>query len=140
MIERGVFKGLSGNSTMQEVLEAVGITFMDGMPSESDLMTGFHSAGGWAGNYEAVEKFLIGKNATELTSLVDWSIKSWSGAINDDNFFGIDAVSGATKTTQNSTDTIAGATVRMSRESNSYQRALVNAGILKEGEVIKGRF
>ena len=60
--------------------------------------------------------------------------------MNGDNFFGIDVVSGATKTAQNSTDGIAGATVRMSRESTSYQRALVKSGIISEEDVIKGRF
>ena len=140
MTERGVFKGLSGNSTVQEMFEATGITFADGMPMESELITGFHSLGGWAGNYEAVEKFLVGKNAMEVTSLVDWSVERWSGAVNEDNYFGVDVASGATKTAQNSSDTITGATVRMSRESTSYQRALVNAGIIEESEVIKGRF
>ncbi len=47
---------------------------------------------------------------------------------------------GATKTAQDSLDGIAGATVRMSRESTSFQRALVAAGILTEEDVIKGRF
>jgi Na+-transporting NADH:ubiquinone oxidoreductase subunit NqrC len=67
-------------------------------------------------------------------------VDRWSKAINDDNFFGVDVVSSATKTAQNSVDGISGATVRISRESTSYQRALVKAGILEEKEVIKGRF
>jgi len=33
-----------------------------------------------------------------------------------------------------------GATVRISRESTSYQRALVEAGILDESDVVIGRF
>ncbi len=44
-----------------------------------------------------------------------------------ENFFGIDSASSATKTVQDSMDGISGATVRMSRESTSYQRALVEA-------------
>jgi len=51
-----------------------------------------------------------------------------------------DVPTGATKTVQNSIDLITGASVRMSRESNSYQRALVKAGILKEEDVLKGRY
>jgi len=52
----------------------------------------------------------------------------------------VDTVTGATKTVQDSVDTISGATVRMSRESGAYQRALVDAGILEEKDVIKGRY
>lgn len=140
MTEDGVFKGLNPSSTMQEVLEAVGVTFLDGKPQESEIITGFHSKGGWAGNYVSIENYLIGKNATELTSLVDWSIERWVGAVNEDNFFGVDVGTGATNTAQSSADTISGATVRMSRESTSYQRALVEAGIIEESDVIKGRF
>lgn len=137
---RGTFQGLESTSTIQELIERMGVTFVNGQPEPTDEMHGFHSNGGWAGNYNSIENYLIGKNAVEMTSLVDWSTERWINAVNDDNFFGIDVESGATKTAQNSLDTIAGATVRMSRESTSYQRALVNAGILKESEVIKGRF
>jgi hypothetical protein len=49
--------------------------------------------------------------------------------VNENNEFGVDVQTGATRTIQNSTDGISGATVRMSRESTSYQRALVDAGI-----------
>jgi hypothetical protein len=120
MSKRGVLKDINSGSTVQELLEAIGVTFIDNIPQETGIISGFHSNGGWAGNYEAIEKFLIGKN--------------------EEYFFGVDNVAGATKTVQNSTDTIAGATVRMSRESTSYQRALVDAGILEESEVVKGRF
>ncbi len=140
MKDRGVFKGLNSKSTMEELLESMGIAFVDGKPQPVDEVHGFHSNGGWAGNYNSIGEYLVGKNAVEKTSLVNWSIDYWGKNINEDNFFGVDEVAGATRTTQNSIDTIAGATVRMSRESTSYQRALVEAGILKEEDVIKGRF
>lgn len=136
----GVFTGLSGTSTMKELLEASGVTFVSNVPQEVGLMYGRHSNGGWQGNYEAVAEFLIGKNVNDITSLVDWSVERWSGAVNDDNFFGVDVPAGATKSAQDSFDTIAGSTVRMSRESTSFQRVLVAIGILTEEEVIKGRF
>ncbi|MCC5890929.1 MAG: hypothetical protein JJU01_10180, partial [Alkalibacterium sp.] len=89
-------------------------------------------------NYRAIEYELICKNATEYTSLVDWS--NYEDSIDEDNQFGADVETAATRTAQNSYDTITGATVRMSRESTSYQRALVNAGILSEEDIIIGRF
>lgn len=138
--QRGIFKGLSSTSTVQELMEKMGVVFTDGKPEPTDEMHGFTSNGGWAGNYEAIGEFLEGKNALELISLVDWSTERWMNAVNEENFFGVDVVAGATKTAQNSYDTIAGATVRMSRESTSFQRALVKAGIIDETEVIKGRF
>jgi len=140
MTEAGVFMGLSGESTMQELMSAIGVVFEGTTPTATTLTYGRHSNGGWQGNYEAIATFLIGKDATELTSLVDWSIERYAAAVNEDNFFGIDVPAGATKTAQNSEDSIAGATVRMSRESTSFQRALVAAGILNEEDVIKGRF
>jgi hypothetical protein len=142
MKDDGVFKGLSETATMQDFMEAVGVEFIDGKAQEMKLVYGRHSAGGWQGNYENIEEFLIGKNAADLTSLVDWSKDKWAKAINDDNFFGVDydSSSGATKTAQSSLDGIAGATVRMSRESTSFQRALLAAGFITEEDVIKGRF
>ena len=140
MIDDGPFKGLNEASTVQNLLEAAGVTFVEGKPQEMDIVYGRHSAGGWQGNYENIADFLIGKNASNLTSLVDWSTEKWKNAVNDENFFGVDVASGATKTAQNSMDGISGATVRMSRESTSFQRALVAAGFLTEDEVIKGRF
>lgn len=86
------------------------------------------------------EASLIGQNATQKPSLVDWSIPRYAGAINAKRQFGIDVQTGATRTAQNSIETISGATIRMSWESTSYQRALVQAGILKETDVIIGRF
>lgn len=140
MFDMGTFEGLSESSTMQQLLEAAGVTFTGGTPDELGLVYGRHSAGGWQGNYEAIEEFLIGKSALDLDSLVDWDVAKWADAVNEDNFFGIDVPAGATKSAQDSFDTIAGATVRMSRESASFQRALVAAGILTEEDVIKGRF
>lgn len=137
---RGTFEGLDSTSTIKELLEHMGVTFVNNQPEPASEMHGFHSTGGWAGNYNSIQNYLVGKNAVDMTSLVDWSTEKWINAVNDDNFFGVDVQSGATKTAQNSLDTIAGATVRMSRESTSYQRALVAAGIIKESEVIKGRF
>lgn len=140
MVDRGTFKGLNESSTVGDMLEAAGVTFSGGVPQEMSVAYGRHSNGGWQGNYEQIQAFLIGKNVNELTSLVDWSVERWANAVNDENFFGVDVTSGATKTVQNSADGISGATVRMSRESTSYQRALVAAGVLSEDDVIKGRF
>ena len=140
MTDTGVFEGLSASSTIQDLLESMGVTFTGMVPDEMELTYGRHSMGGWQGNYEAIANYLIGMNVNDITSLVDWSTEKWAGAINDDNFFGIDLDAGATKTAQDSADLIAGATVRMSRESTSFQRVLVAIGILTEEEVIKGRF
>ncbi len=140
MSDAGTFEGIGSTSTVKELLEAAGVTFTMDNPDEMDLMQGRHSLGGWQGNYEAIANYLIGKDVNEVTSLVDWTVVQWIDAVNDDNFFGIDVAAGATKTAQNSLDGIAGATVRMSRESTSFQRALVAAGVLTEEDVIKGRF
>ncbi len=140
LLGRGVFEGLTEESTMQEYLESVGVEFVDGVANSMDTTHGFTGVGGWSGNYQAIANNLIGQNATEVTSLVDWSNPLYSGAINEDNFFGIDVMAGATKTVQDSVDTVSGATVRVSRESTSYQRALVEAGIISEEDVVKGRF
>lgn len=140
MTDAGVFEGLTESSSMKDLLESTGVTFTGMVPDEMDLSYGRHSMGGWQGNYEAIAEFLIGKNVHDVTSLIDWSVERWAGAVNDENFFGIDVPAGATKTAQDSADLIAGATVRMSRESTSFQRALVAAGIISEEDVIKGRF
>lgn len=136
----GVLTGIGDDSTVQEFLEALGVEFSDGIPQSSELTYGYFGLGGWHGNYEALREALIGQNATELTSLVDWSIQRYAGAVNKDNIFGVDVESGATRTVQNSIDGISGATVRISREATSYQRALVEAGIISEEDVIIGRF
>ena len=140
MTENGVLEGLDENSTVKDFLISLGIDFENGKPLEMKAIHGFHSMGGWKGNYEAIEKYLIGKDARELTSLVDWSIPKFEKGINEDNSFGIDTPAGATRTAQNSLEGIAGATVRLSRESASYQVALLEAGIISEDEIIKGRF
>ncbi len=140
MSDAGTFEGLDSSSTVKDLLMAAGVTFTSDVPDEATVMYGRHSLGGWQGNYEAIAEFLIGKNANDVTSLVDWSVERWAGGVNDDNFFGIDLAAGATKTAQDSLDGIAGATVRMSRESTSFQRALVAAGVLAEEDVVKGRF
>ncbi len=144
---RGTFEGLNNDSTVQEMLEMAGVTFQNATPNTLAPTHGFASAGGWDGNYEAIAKQLIGKDATKLTGLTNYdgtnySGKSYSDGINEENFFGLntDTVSSATKTIQNSYDTISGATVRVSRENTSFQRALVAAGIIEEKDVIKGRF
>lgn len=141
IVKYGVFKGLSDNATVREFMERAGVKFdSNGNPLPTAPVWGFHSNGGWYGNYVAIANYLIGKNAKEVTSLVDWTVERWKKGINANNFFGVDTISGATKTVQNSVDTISGATVRMSRESEAYQRALVDAGILQEKDVIKGRY
>lgn len=137
---RGVLTGINDTSTIQEFMEKMGVVFKDSKPVPMSAKYGYTGNGGWSGNYAKISEFLKGKNALEMTSLVDWSIERYSKGINAKNFFGVDIVSGATKTVQNSYDAIAGATVRMSRESNSYQRALVKAKIIKEKDVIKGRY
>ncbi|MFU8787154.1 MAG: hypothetical protein ACNA7U_07865 [Candidatus Izemoplasmataceae bacterium] len=138
--EYGVFEGIDNDSTTAELLEALGITFTNDQANPLEAEYGFFGIGGWAGNYAAIENFLIGKNATELTSLIDWSIEEYALNIDENNFFGRDTITGATRTVQNSVDTIAGATVRISREATSFQRALVEAGIIDESDVIIGRF
>lgn len=138
--KRGILKGIGENSTVLEMLTALGVKFKDGTPEKMDVRYGFHSNGGWKGNYDAITEYLIGKNATEIKSLIDWSPPKYSRAIDENNYFGIDIPAGATKSAQDSSDGIAGATIRMSRENTSYMFALVEAGILSEEEVIKGRF
>lgn len=144
---RGLYKGISNDTTVQELLELSGVVFASGIPQTKEASYGFHSTGGWEGNYKAIAQNLVGKDAKTLVGLTDFSGKSYAGGeyrlgIDKDNFFGIygDDVTGATKTIQKSYDTIMGATVRISRENTSFQRALVQAGILEESEVIKGRF
>jgi hypothetical protein len=136
----GVLQGVSGTTTVQAMLEKLGVIFASGVPQEKAISYGFFGKGGWSGNYAAIKQFLVGKNALEVLSLVDWTNGRYAPAINAQNQFGIDVPAGATKTAQDSYDTIAGATVRMSRESESYQKALVEAGILTLDQVIIGRF
>lgn len=138
--DEGILAEIDGSSTTQEFLEALGVEFTDGKAEPKAVEYGYFGLGGWKGNFEAIENALVGKNATEFTSLVDWSNPRYAGAVNDDNIFGVDVETGATRTVQNSIDTISGATVRISREATSYQRALVNAGILSEEDVVVGRF
>lgn len=136
----GTLEGIDNDATIQEFMEALGVTFEDGQPQPMDATYGYFSLGGWHGNARAIENYLIGRNVKERTSLVDWSIEQYARGINEKNQFGVDVETGATRTAQNSVDGISGATVRMSRESTSYQRALVAAGILDEDDVIIGRF
>jgi len=138
--DKGILAGIDNDSSVQEFLEAFGIEFADGLPQVMETTYGYFGNGGWAGNFNALEESLIGQNATELTSLVDWSVDRYAGALNEDNVFGVDVESGATRTVQNSIDGISGATVRVSREATSYQRALVDAGIISEEDVVIGRF
>jgi hypothetical protein len=140
LTDRGVFQGLSNSSSVRDVVSRLGVTFTGNTPEAKSVSYGYTGIGGWAGNYTAIAQYLIGRNARELTSLVDWSAGVFQGSINEQNQFGVDVASGATRTAQNSVDGIAGATVRMSRESTSFQRALVSAGIIQEEDVIIGRF
>ncbi len=136
--EEGVFAGIDNDSTVMEYLEAMEVEFDGDTPQAKEVSYGYFGLGGWNGNYRAIEEDLVGRNATEFTSLVDWS--EYEDSINEDNQFGVDTESGATRTVQDSYDTISGATVRISREATSFQRALVDAGILDENDVIIGRF
>ena len=138
--QRGIFEDMDGSTPTGEVFEAMGVEFEEGTPLPMEPVYGYFGKGGWDGNYRNIEDYLEGQNARELTSLVDWSVERYAGGINEDNKFGIDVESGATRTVQDGVDTISGATVRMSRESTSYQRALVEAGILREEDVVIGRF
>jgi len=138
--DTGVLEGITQTSTVKTMLEKFGVTFDGALPEAMDPTHGFLGIGGWAGNYGAIRGYLIGKNILEMQSLVDWSLEIYEGSINEDNYFGFDVAAGATTTAQNSIDGIAGATVRMSRESTSFQRALVAAGVLEESGVIIGRF
>lgn len=137
---QGPLQGIDNDSTVKAFLEALGVSFEGGKPQPAGIAYGYYGNGGWHGNARAIEQSLIGQNATEKTSLVDWSMTRYARAVNEENQFGIDVKSGATRTIQNSIDGISGATVRISRESTSYQRALVEAGILDEADVIVGRF
>jgi hypothetical protein len=138
--DTGVLEGINASSSVQLMLEKFGVTFSSGIPQEMNSKTGFTGLGGWAGNYGAIREHLVGKNALQVLSLVDWTDEKYEGSINDQNQFGVDVATGATRTAQNSIDTYAGATVRLSRESESYQKALVAAGILMIEDVVIGRF
>ncbi len=138
--DSGIFEGITQNATVRDLLEALDITFSNGIPVEKEATYGFFGLGGWKGNYEAIAEYLIGKNAKDMTSLIDWTIERYALGINENNQFGVDVLAGGTRTVQDSFDTISGATVRVSRESTSFQRALVQAGIITEDEVIIGRF
>ncbi|MCR3906479.1 MAG: hypothetical protein NUK62_05595 [Tenericutes bacterium] len=140
LTETGVFEGINQNSTVRQLLEALEITFVEGVAQEKAESYGFFGLGGWKGNYEAIAETLIGQNASQMISIIDWSFERYALGINESNEFGIDVQAGGTRTAQDSYDTIAGATVRMSRESTSFQRALVAAGIITEEQVIIGRF
>ncbi|WP_409227186.1 hypothetical protein [Gudongella sp. SC589] len=136
----GALEGITEDSTVQEFLEAFGVEFENGTAVPQDVIYGYYGTGGWNGNMNAIADSLVGKDAKEFTSLIDWSDPRYAGAINEENVFGVDVASGATGTVQNSMDTISGATVRVSREATSFQRALVDAGILQESDVIIGKF
>lgn len=136
----GVLEGIDETSTVREMLETLGVEFEDGKPKAMEATYGFHSNGGWKGNYDSMANYLRGKDANEVTSFVDWSNPKYAQNITEENFFGVDRIAGATRTAQNSVEGMAGATVRISRENTSYQRALVDAGIISEDDVIKGRF
>jgi hypothetical protein len=136
--DHGVLAGVTNSTTIRQMLEKLGVTFVNNLPQPLAPTHGYLGIGGWSGNYEGIRQFLINKNATELKTLVNWNDPKYQGTINENNQFGL--ISGATNTAQDSFDTIAGATVRMSRESTSYQRALVAAGLLLESQVIIGRF
>jgi len=140
LTDMGVFEDVSQTTTVKQLLEMMGVTFVNQVPQPKSASYGFFGLGGWKGNYEAIRNYLIGKNALEMTSLVDWSIPKFAASIDENNFFGQSVVAGVTRTAQDSFEGIAGATVRMSRESTSFQRALVSAGIITETQVIKGRF
>ncbi|MEJ6951599.1 hypothetical protein [Natronospora cellulosivora (SeqCode)] len=140
MNDYGVLTGIDESSSVRDFLKALGVDFAGGQPQSMSVEYGYHSSGGWNGNFRAIEDYLIGKDASELRSLIDWSNSRYGDAVNEDNIFAVDVPSGATRTVQNSFDGIAGATVRLSREDTSFQRALVNAGIISEEDVIIGRF
>ena len=138
--DSGELAGVDDSSSVREFLEALGVEFAGDRAVEARPSYGYFGLGGWKGNYDAISNYLVGRDATETTSLVPWNVEKFANGVNDDRQFGVDVGTGATKTAQWSVDGISGATVRMSRESTSYQRALVQAGILTEDDVIIGRF
>ena len=109
------------------------ISYFDHVMSDAGTFEGLDSS-------STVKDLLMAAGVTFTADTPDETLEKWSGGVNEDNFFGIDLAAGATKTAQDSLDGIAGATVRMSRESTSFQRALVAAGVLTEEDVVKGRF
>lgn len=145
MHKRGILEGVDNTATLQTMLEKLGVKFVDGKPQAMEATAGFHSVGGWKGNYDSIANFLKGKSIYNHTALVDFDKSPYKESIDANNFFGnvsTDVVASATRSIQNSwnIDAASGATVRVSRESESYQRALVDAGVLTEDQVIKGRF
>lgn len=144
IFKRSVFDGLSSTSTVKDLLTRAGVQFDGNKPKQMAVAYGFTGNGGWYGNYKAISTYLKGKDANKLKTLIDWnktsyvSKKKFKDGVDKDNFFG--GVTGATRSIQDSYNGISGATVRMSRENEAYQRALVEAKLLKESEVIKGRF
>lgn len=138
--DQGVLAGVDESSTLREFVAALGVEFEGDSPVAAAPAYGYFGLGGWKGNYDAIAEYLTGRNVTETTSLVNWDVPKFAEGVNDQGQFGTDATSGATRTAQWSVDGISGATVRMSRESTSYQRALVAAGIIEEESVVVGRF
>ncbi len=138
--DEGPLAGLDNSSSVREYLEALGVSFSGGRPQAQAVEYGYFGIGGWAGNYSNIEADLVGRNVNEFQSLVDWSEPRYGDAVNDDMIFGADVPTGATRTVQNSIDGISGATVRISREATSFQRALVAARVLNESDVVIGRF
>ncbi|HAE23190.1 MAG TPA: hypothetical protein DCG47_12845, partial [Spirochaetaceae bacterium] len=70
---RGDFSGLSSGSSIAELLVAMGVLFDGPRAKAMAPVFGYTGQGGWAGNYAAIEEFLVGKNARDLSSLIDWS-------------------------------------------------------------------
>lgn len=138
--DQGVLGNVDETSTLREFVSALGVSFDGDRAVPAEPAYGYFGLGGWKGNYDAIATYVTGRDATALTSLVNWKVPEFGEAVNDQGQFGTDTTSGATRTAQWSVDGISGATVRMSRESTSYQRALVAAGVINEDDVVVGRF
>ncbi|MCL1992858.1 MAG: hypothetical protein FWG66_07910 [Spirochaetes bacterium] len=143
--ERGTFQGTGNATPLREFLELAGVVFgANGVPMAMAPRYGFHSVGGWEGNFVAIRQYMVGRNAREVTGFGEFSPRHAAAINPQTRFFHWDyipdGVTGATATWQDSFDGIAGATVRISRENTSFQRALVAAGFITEAQVIRGRF
>ncbi len=125
---QGIFKDMNGNTTVEALAKAL---FGGTLPTEEKTEAGFHSNGGWAGNYLAMSEYLKGKKASEYTSLTHGI--EVPGKSEDD-------IKTASTNIIDSSNMIAGATMRTSRENQAYQKALVAAGILKEDDVFEAKW
>ena len=132
-VANGVFKGLStamdSTSTAADLIAKLEAA---GMKDDSKVVSGFHSLGGWYGNYRAIEASLKGKNVNNFKYLWNYDGPQLGSKPNETT----GNITGSTNI-QDSTNGISGATVRTSRENHAFQLALVELGFLKSNEVFE---